>query len=166
VTAISLLRRFWWAPVIAGLIFYVGCLRLTVAHQETSIVRYGAIMTLTGERIAHARDAAALHDTVHARAVETAQAKATQETENALIPAIDAARADAARYAGQLRDARAQAARSGSGQPNLPYASLSPADLAPADQKTELDDAVACAEGVTKAEGWQDMWKKITAILR
>lgn len=159
---LSLIRRFWWAIPILALTIALGATRATLEHRTA---------TLKAEQAAHAQDIADVRaatakaqadDLMHARAVEDRQAQIAQETQDELTSRLAAARADAARYAERLRIAsQAPAGRQpDQSMPGLPDAPSGPVG---GSQTSELD-AIACAEGVTKAQGWQDWYKSVSKV--
>lgn len=159
---IALARRFWWLPIILGLSIALMVQRAENARLIAKVAHYGDVMKLTETRIRATQAAATAKDQANARRVETAQAKASQETSDALLPQLEDARAAARRYADQLRARTAQGAV---GQPHLPYAADAALGADAASDPTELD-ALACADAVIKAEGWQAWWKRVVAIPR
>ncbi|UIJ46890.1 hypothetical protein LZK98_08100 [Sphingomonas cannabina] len=113
------------------------------------------------------RAEAKAEDIAHARAVETAQAAITQETEDALRAQLAAARAAAAAFAERLRSAEGSTAdvrgnRSAAGLPVTtgPSQRTAGAGGAPV---VDASDLRICSENTVKAQGWQDWYQRVFA---
>jgi len=95
IPALALLRRFWWAPVIGGLIIamLVGALRLQAVEGERDEAR--ATVAAQAAQIATLKtDAGAKEQASIERATDAEKDTATQkETSNALRTAADPRRA-------------------------------------------------------------------------
>lgn len=103
-------------------------------------------------------------DAANKARVETAQSTITETHDADLEKELAAARADAAAYAQRLRQ-QSQAGAGGGGSPSVPQPA-EPAGSADGTGQTPELDATACAEAVTKAQGWQDWWKDMAAVPR
>lgn len=103
-------------------------------------------------------------DAANKARVETAQSTITETHDADLEKQLAAARADAAAYAQRLRQ-QSQAGAGGGGSPSVSSAPEPAGSADGAGQTAELD-ATACAEAVTKAQGWQDWWKDVASVPR
>lgn len=155
---LNILRRFWWAIPIIALTIALGVTRSTLDHRTAA---------LKAEQAAHAQDIADVRaatakaqadDLMHARAVETRQAKISQEIQDDLTSRLASARADAARYAERLR-AASQAHPGSVAATDMPGLPDAPSGAAGAGQDAIVDDAAICAENSVKAQGWQDWYR-------
>lgn len=158
---LNILRRFWWAIPIIGLTIALGVTRSTLDHRRAA---------LKAEQAAHAQDIADVRaatakaqadDLMHARAVETRQAKISQEIQDDLTSRLASARADAARYAERLRTA-SQASDSGSAAASVPSFPDAPSSAVGASQDAFVADAAICAENSVKAQGWLDWYRSVS----
>lgn len=147
----------------------IGALALIMALLTYQLDR--ARDALAAEKAAHAQTVAGYRlaaekaradDLAHARATEQRYAAIAQETQDDLTARLAAARADADRYAARLREA-ARADQGGVSRADLPVAAEPASRADGAGEATELDDARACAEAVTKAEGWREWWGRVSA---
>lgn len=152
--ALVLLRRFWPALAIAGLLIagwlYIGHVDRT-ARAEQKAADYAAVEK--------AEAAAKLAHTEAARAKEQGYAKGTKDANDALAPKLDGYRGQLADYVARLRDQAAQGATGG--RSNLPGAPRGTNLADSADPLPLMDDLERCNEAVARLENAQDWWLKL-----
>jgi hypothetical protein len=164
--------RDWQGLVVAKtsaaahLVDKAGRLRLVAARDAPAqIEALGAALDQVRAKTAQA----AADDAAHAAAVQADQDRNTKEQTDALQIALADARARAADYARRLRAAPSASGVAGGdgGTPAVPAAADAAGTVAGAGEAAVLAaDASACAEAVTKAQGWQDWWMKEAAVPR
>lgn len=166
-TALLLLRRFWWAPIIIGLIAAVLIQRATIARKDAALEHVTAVMADNIARVEKATLAGKLAATIKARAIEAAQTKVTQEVSGEYAFRLAAAQALAATHLRRVRnDAQAYrgdldgGAGGGTADPT--------GTVVRACSVSELsdDDMQILIENTVKAIGWRAWWLKIQAIPR
>jgi len=150
----------------AALLLAVGILSLTrqrdAARAGWEAEKQAHAQTVAGYRTA--AEKARADDLAHARDTEQRYAAIAQERQDDLTKRLAAARADADRYAASLRSAASTANPGGGDKPGMPVAATAASGADRAGDATELDDARACAEAVTKAEGWQEWWASVARV--
>lgn len=158
---LPLLRRFWWAVPLAGLLLALAATRHTLASRTVA---------LEAERAAHAQDLANVKatadkaradDIANSQRVQSEDARIAKDIQDDLTARLADARAAAAR---SVRSASAADPGRVAGA-DMPSPAPAPGGAAGAGQTAEMD-AIACAEGVTKAQGWQDWWRSVSAVER
>ncbi len=154
ITLLPLLRRFWPFLAVAGLLI---CAWLYIRHVDHSArAEQKAADTAAIEKVQLEARAA---DLAHAREVETAQANATKEANDAYAPRLAQYSASLAAYSARLRDKADQGGRLGA---HLPSTADAANIIDRADQLSVLDDDLKrCTEAVTRLENARDWWASV-----
>lgn len=169
--ALGFIGSHWKWFLIAGLVIYIGLLKLSLAEERLRGVKLSKAL---GEQVAAfdrfrsdvvAKTAKAqADDAAHAARVERDQTQVQTETNDAIRNRIAAARA----HAGRVRGESCQADPGGRGGPAVPGAANAASGAAGESHAAELpaSDRMICAEAVVKAEGWIEWWRAVQAVPR
>lgn len=158
----SLLKRFWWAIPLVGLLIY------------GAVEHHSAIQNLASwqtEKDAHALDIAtwraasakAIADNIaDVRAKETDAAVITEKANHDLESQLADARAAAARYAGRMR-CQAAANPGSPGEARIGETASPPGEPVGTggDALVPQRDLEVCAANTVKARGWQDWYASL-----
>lgn len=159
---LGLLRRFWWAIPILGLVAALLITRGTLERRTEALEACKANHTQFVADVKSKTELARLRDAENKARVEREQEKIRSENDAQIRSRIAAARAD------RVRTATAKAHPGSGGNPSVPgtaNAPLHPVGEGTAAQLHVADDLI-CIDNTIKAEGWQDWWKEVSAIER
>jgi len=165
-TALALLRRFWPALPIAGCILLWLLWIADSARKDAKLQHLADVGQITVARINEGVARAEAADLRNANRVSALQEKVRESSNVDIERQLDEARSLAVAHARDQRLLSAvQTANGRVGQPSMSTFADAARRADAAGQTAELDD-IACAEAVTKAEGWQAWWGKVSAIPR
>lgn len=156
-----------WIGLGAGV---VGVLWFT-HHRgyQAGVASQAPVITSLNATIANVRAASAkalADDLAHKQAVEARQDRISKESNDVLSAQLADARARADDLSRRLLAASATDSRGGAaaGVSSAPAAADPVAG--PGQASVMAADNIACAEAVTKAQGWQDWWRSVSQVAR
>lgn len=161
-TALSVVRRFWWAPIILGLALALLVTRGTLTARTNALKAEIAAHDATKADYAVAQLQARANAVQTARETEQHYARIQKEQQDDLQKQLADARAATQRYVDRMR-VNVKTAQSAAGQADLPGASATASGAidAGADTIVPRSDLLICAENTVKAQGWQSWWSDI-----
>lgn len=162
-------RAFLSAAVVGSLLFLIHVRTVQRDALSTKLQTTQAAFNETVTSYKLAAEKARADDLAHARDVESQQAKAAQETQDALQTQLATLRANLASYAQRVRTSPG-AYQSGSSNPSVPGVSNPASGLAENGSSAlvpvPLGDLDTCAVNTANAIGWQNWYKQVSAIKR
>lgn len=160
--ALGLLKRFWWAIPILGLVIALFITRGTLERRTEALEGCKAVHAQFVADVKAKTELARISDAAHAARVERDQTQVTMETNDEIRRRIAAA------VAGVRVRNTGQADSGGSGGTDLssaPSPAGSPSGTS-ASAIVPADDLTICATNTVLATGWQDWWKQVQAVPR
>lgn len=160
--ALGLVKRFWWAIPILGLVIALFITRHTLERRTEALEGCKTVHAQFVTDVKAKTELARLSDAAHAARVERDQNQVAMETDNEIRHRINAAVA-----AVRVRNGP-QADPSGSRGADMSSAPISPGSPsgASASAIVPADDLTICATNTVLSEGWQSWWKQVQAVER